>query len=182
MGACTTYLAQVQRALATKNGDTLWVAIGRTSPWTPDDEIPDDPQPGATGIDEPICYRRPVKLTVAKQVDQATYDGLPETDRSNVNGILLQFVDDEDAYTEYARLLYFRAVWNPVTDGHPADDFRQVGLFSGLVPSAGHEADDWLAPANVDDPGLLEYVDNGTVQLMDGTGPIVTTHGVIEFR
>lgn len=182
MGA-TMYRDAVQNALDYKNNTnhTFWIAIGRTSPW-PDEDHPPSITRGETGVDEPICYRRASVVTLARSVSLAEYESAPENERALGDGLCLVFVSDEDAHDHIARYLYLNVCWNPGYDLHPANDFRQVGLYPHLVPAAGHESDEWLAPADVDDPGMLRYLDNDKVQQMDSQGPVVFTPVILEFK
>ncbi|MEW6352109.1 MAG: hypothetical protein AB1646_23910 [Thermodesulfobacteriota bacterium] len=182
--ATTTYRARVKRALEMKNGDQLWVAMGRTTAW-PEETSPPAPLPGATDIDEAIAFGKPVLATLARIVSEAEYGQLTGQQRVTLylggEVIRLGFVADGDAMTQSARFLYYRAVFNPAL-GHPAGPFRQVGIFSSLVPAAGYENADVLAPAHVQDRGLLEYIDHCTVVNMGPEGPVVCIHGAIEFK
>jgi len=66
-----------------------------------------------------------------------------------------------DAFDEGARWVYLESSLN--YDEYPLIDFRQIGWYSHLVPLAGHESEDPLLEENVDDPGILEIIDNRRV-------------------
>ena len=70
------------------------------------------------------------------------------------------YIDDEDAYDEFARFLYAQFTFDGTIVGIPVGTFRQVGVFSELTPTSGHLTDTWLSPANVSDVGILEYISN----------------------
>ena len=95
-------------------------------------------------------------------------------------GTKYEFVSDGNAIAEGARYLYLLARFDP-TSGQPYDTFRQVALFSNLVPASGHESDSWLAPANVSSEGLLEYLDNDVSTIMTETR-LEVIEIMIEFR
>lgn len=171
----TSYDAQVERTLWIK-GKCLWISIGRSTPWPavpptypePDTKTPYE-TPGTHVIDEPICYLRPSLITLARPVSSGG-DVI-------VNGERYAFVAEPDAYTEVARFLYLRAIFDPQEyEGLSFGAFRQSAIYSGLVPAAGHENDQWLAPVNVTDPGLLEYFANHTVVM----GPSADVEIVLE--
>ncbi len=165
----TSYDAQVERALWIK-AKNLWIAIGRTTAW-PTEQIPPSETPGTHDIDEPVAYHRPSVLSLARPVSSGG--------DVTFNGQQYAFVADVDAYTEYARFIYFKAVFDPIEDpGLPLTGFRQSCVYSGLVPAAGHESDQWLAPANVSDPGILEYIANHTLV----SGPSAEIEIVLECR
>lgn len=169
----TTYDGRIQRALNMKNGNDLWVAVGRTTAWTNESSPPDE-DPATTAIDEAIVYVQPGVISLAKTVASG--------EDVEVGGQKYAFVADGNAFTEEARYLYIKGVFDPDSNpGQPAANFRQHGLYSGLTPAAGHETEQWLAPADVSDAGLLEYYENHTVKSL-GAGESREIHIVIEFR
>ena len=169
--AVTTYSGRARRALLHKTNSTYWVAIGRTTAWD-DEEVPPDPSPSASAITEPIVYVTPTTVSLCKVVTSGE-------DITHL-GTKYELVDDVDAITEGARYLYIMARFDP-TSGQPYDTFRQVALYSNLVPASGHESDNWLEPANVSDEGLLEYLDNDVATIMTTTR-LEVIEIMIEFR
>lgn len=167
----TTYTGRARRALLHKQHSTYWVAIGRTTDW-PEENSPPEAAPGATDIEEAIVFVRPQLVSLAKAV-------LSDGD-VDIDGQQFRFVADEDAVAEAGRFLYIKAVFNPA-DGIPTANFRQRAVFTELVPAAGHELDQWLAPANVNHRGVLEYVANTTLRSL-GPGEQRVIELVIEFR
>jgi hypothetical protein len=167
----TSYKGRARRALLHKTNSTYWCAIGRTTVWT-DEENPPAADPTATDIDEAICFVKPSLISLCKIVQSGE-------DFTHL-GTKYAYVSDQNALTENARFLYLVSRFDP-SAGQPYDDYRQVAIFSDLVPDQGHELDSWLAPADVTDPGLLEYIDNDTVVTMasDRLGVIEI---MIEFR
>ncbi len=121
---------------------------------------------------------------MAKEVSQVEYDALAESQRGVVviDEVIryLKLVSDENAQAEIARYVYLRGVSNPAL-GHPASTFRQIGIYSGLVPDAGYENAEWLAATNVDEYGLLEYLDNGTKTEQTESGPVIAIAVALEF-
>jgi len=169
--AVTTYQGRARRGLLHKTNSTYWVAIGRTTAWD-NEKNPPDPSPTASTIEEPVVYVTPTQVTLCKVVSTGE-------DVTHL-GTKYEFVDDVDAIDEGARFLYMLARFDP-TSGQPYDTFRQVALFSNLVPATGHESDSWLAPANVSDEGLLEYLDNDVATIMTDTR-LEVIEIMIEFR
>jgi hypothetical protein len=166
-----------------KQGDDLWVVMGKTSEWTDEDD-PDTPAPGDATIVEPIVAIKPIINTMAVEVTESAYNALQEGFRAavSIEGVVkyLELVADEDAYDRYARYLYIKALYDPIIAGHPAfTSFRVYYLTSGLVPSAGYEDADWLVPDNIDDYGLNEYENAGT-KILDGVAIVLSV--VLEFR
>lgn len=169
--AVTTYSGRARRALLHKTNSTYWVAIGRTTAWD-DEDNPPDPTPSTSAITEPIIYVTPTTVSLCKVVTSGE-------DITHL-GTKYEFVADEDAITEGARYLYMLARFDP-TSGQPYDTFRQVAMYSNLVPGTGHESDSWLAPANVSSEGLLEYIDNDVATIMTETR-LEVIEIMIEFR
>jgi hypothetical protein len=147
------------------------MAIGRTTVWD-DEENPPDPSPTASAIEEPIVYVTPSQVSLCKVVSTGE-------DVTHL-GTKYAFVADEDAVDEGARFLYMLGRFDP-TSGQPYATFRQVALYSNLVPGTGHESDSWLAPANVSDAGLLEYLDYDVSTIMTDTR-LEVIEIMIEFR
>lgn len=151
----TTIDSCVKQALRKKTLDVFWFALGRTTAWANEAQPPDE-SAGAHAIDEPICYVLADVVSLCTPVESGG--------DVQVDGQEYAFVADVDAYTEGARFLYIHADFNvEESPGLPYAGFRQHGLYSGLTPAAGHEADVWLAPVNVQDPGQLEYYRNHPV-------------------
>lgn len=147
----TSYDAQVERALWIKT-KSLWIAIGRTTPW-PNENLPPAEAPGDSAIAETISYVRPSVISLARPVSSGG--------DATISRQQYLFVADADAYTQYARFIYFKALFDPAeTPGLPLNTFRQSAIFSGLTPAAGHENDQWLIPADVAATGILEYSAN----------------------
>lgn len=180
---CTSYKFAADLGVLVKNTWPLWVAIGRTEAWS-NELSPPTPSRGTDDIDTPIVFVRPTILTMARVVSKADYDLAPAGQKATVTiekvDTYYVFVADEDAPDEYARFLYYRAEFNPV-QGIPVDQFRQIGVYTKLVPAAGYEGANWLAPENVQDRGRLAYHDNGEFVNMSPSGPVVGVHAAIEF-
>jgi hypothetical protein len=167
----TTYKGRVKRALAFKQQSSLWACVGRKTAWTDENDPPVE-EPATEYLDEPICYAAPSVITVCKQVSSGG--------DVTVEGQKYAFVSDGDAYTENARFVYLKALFDP-DSGQPNHNFRRTGVYSGLTPQAGYESRQWLDPANVSDPGVLEYLDNHR-EMSLGPGESRQIEIVIEFR
>ncbi len=169
--AVTTYIGRSRRALLHKDNSTYWVAIGRTTAWE-DENVPPAETPGATDIEEAICFVQPQLASLCRPVNE-------NGDFTHL-GQQYAYVADEDALVEDGRFLYILAKFDP-TEGQPYGEFRQTGIFCNLVPVAGYEQAQWLAPANVADRGVLEYLDNDVKTTMAQNRQEVIEI-VIEFR
>jgi hypothetical protein len=181
--AVIKYQSRTKRALEMKNGDDLWVVMGKTSEWE-DEESPDAPLPGDIEIVEPIVAIKVNNKYMASEITYEEYALLGDLERAAVmidsTIVYLQLVDDEDAYDEVARYLYLRVTYDPIVEGHTAfTSFRVYYVVSGLAPASGYEAATWLDPTNIDDYGFVEYENAGTVIL---GGSAINIPVVIEFR
>ena len=67
-------------------------------------------------------------------------------------------VDIEDAYTEGARMVFIEAEFR--YSQVPLRPWTQVGVVSGVVPITGLEARTYLSFSEVQDFGVLEFLDN----------------------
>jgi hypothetical protein len=152
----STYGSRAHRALLFKQNVTLWIGIGRTTEWS-NEALAPDPDPTATTITEPIVYIKASLVSLCVPVS---------SDEDFIHlGTKYQYIIDDDAIINNARFLYITASFDP-SAGQPYGNFRQVGVFSDLVPADGYESESWLEPTHVDSIGILEYLDNDTVTTM----------------
>jgi len=162
------HIDRAWRALLEKTNSEFWVGIGRTTPWD-DEETPPAVDLDAVDIEEPIVYVQATQTHLCKVVTTG--------EDVIVAGVKYAFVADEDALTEIAEFIYMVGEFTGTVGGQPHADFRQWGVLRNLVPAAGHETDTWLAPANVEDPGILAQLENHVKATYDGnwsiTVPIV---------
>lgn len=180
--ASIMYEGCIESALDLKE-KALWIAFaGITTPW-PDDDNPPTPGPGETDVTEPLVYVKAAVKQIVKPVTQGAWEAIPADQRVPLplNGIYYAYVDDADAYDEYARWIYVRGSLNPAASGHPTGTFRMVRVLSGLTPAAGHEGAEWLLSANVADRGKLRWGDNLSAVTVT-TSNLFTVHIPIEFR
>ena len=163
------YDGAVYRALKFKTEVNIWVAIGRTTAWT-NEASPPVVTKTTKDITEAITYVRPVTVSLAKTAEDGdiTIDGVGYD-------LVADGLDDQDA-----RFLYLKTVFNPNL-GQAYGDFRQIAVYADLDTATGHDADDWVNPSNVIDPGTLCYLHNDTVTLMSPVRT-QTIELVLEFK
>lgn len=152
----TKYQGRAESALLKKQHCTFWVAIARTSVW-PNEQAPPSPSPGDDTFNEPICFVRADNVRLCRPVSEGgdiVYRNQP-----------YEFVDDAVAVAEHARYLYMHAEFHPA-QGQPYGPFREISVFSNLVPKAGHENDLWLSPTDVASLGVFQYQDFDVAQNM----------------
>lgn len=132
-----------------ENVGDLYIAIGRTSPWN-DEENPPDPTGLETNVEEVIGF---------KKVDQFYFVVEDEVGGNlTFRGKTWRIVTVDNIFIEQSRWIYVSA--SIVGDELPLSEYRQVGLYSGLVPSFGFENADVLLPNQIDNSGVLEILGN----------------------
>lgn len=184
--AVIKYASITKRIIEMKNYSELWIVLGQQTAWD-DEDVPDIALPETSPVVEPIIAIKPYISSLAKEITVEAYNLLDDNVRAltSADGVTkyLELVTDVDAYTENARILYLKALVDPINLGHPVHDFRVYYVCSDLVPAAGHEDDSWLAPSNVAGYGLVEYENSGKVVLMDDeAGPACYLPACIEFK
>lgn len=168
-----SYMGRARLALLFKEHSTLWAAFGRTTEWVDEDD-PDVLENPLTveSLEEPIVYVKSSFVSLCKQVD--------DNGDVTVGGQDYEFVEDEDAISEEAMYLYSLYELNG-PGGMPTGTYRQVAVFSNVVPAAGHASDDWLLPEDVDDFGNIEYMANRT-KIVFTSGEVRQERVIIEFN
>ena len=153
MPGTSTYTSRVTEALWFKSlAAELWWSIGRTTAWpivVSGVEIPPDPDPTDTGIEEVVGYK------FVDEVETCRLDNASGTIIFHDNKYSI-VSDPDDAYTMDAHYVYIKGTIS--YDELPVDiSYRQIGLQYELVPAVAGTA---LLPAEVSDPGKLLYIAN----------------------
>jgi len=147
----TTNYSKIHNGIRFKN-QTLWMAIGRTTPWTNESSPPAETST-TTSIDEIKGF---VKITNKSMVYEVS-----SGEDIVVLGNKYKFSSDNDAYSNNAKFVYLKGeILNSYFIETPFFKYRQIGIYSNLVPVTGHEGDLYLDPSNVSDAGILEYYSN----------------------
>ena len=149
MGSILTSQAHTMLLKYLYNESSMWVGIGRTTPWD-DENAPPVPDPTATEVEEIVGY----KVYSEKYMVKEDPNG-----ELIFNGKHYKIVSDPD--TELPNLLYIRFDLEP-TD-LPIVDYRQFGLFFGLTALPGYASNTSLLPDEVDSTGMLMAIDNRKV-------------------
>ena len=185
--AGTSYGLRSLINLDLKNNHEFWVVVGQTADWTAEPAV-DAFAPGDTTISGPVVAIKPAVLSLCREVSVGDYNALLESQRASVTieGIThyFAFVADGDYLTEYARFLYGHAIYStPLGMPSPGtESFRQYSIFLDLVPAAGYEDADWLAPGNIDDYGILAYSNKREAITVTSQGPLVVLPFLVELR
>jgi hypothetical protein len=149
----STYAGNRLFMLQLKQENQFWAAIGGQSPW-PDENEPPAEDITANTIIEPIVYVKPQINSMVKPVLSA--GDVLITDQNYI------MVTDAEALEDLeARFLYLQFAFDS-SIGMPVADFRQIGLFTNLIPSVGYNNAEWLIPEHVVSPGTLLRIHNDT--------------------
>jgi hypothetical protein len=129
----------------------FWICLGRTTPWNQTD-TPPEASTNTTTIDEPILYKR---ITQAYFVKPVASNG-----DFYIEGTWYDIITEAQARSELISYVILVASISYEDIGDDSISFRQVGIFSRLVPKEGYEEYTILTPDQVDDPGWLEWYAN----------------------
>lgn len=149
MSAISTSGSHVSRALDFYNKDSLYFCIGKSSSWA-DDTQPPVPVSTTTDVSEIIGFK---KVEVKQLV-------IPDPNGSIVyRNTTWSIVLPINAISQGAKYVYLKTVIQ--YSDLPVGYYRQVGLYSNLVPAVGVPSGQYsLLPAQVADRGILEAFDN----------------------
>lgn len=159
--AILTLQGHVSRAIDFFNKDSIYMAIGKSTPWDKDtvkdyeesrdyDAFP--PAPANTdNLLEVIGYKKVEFRSLVVQDDNGTLE---------YRGSKWKIVPIADAIQMGARWVYISTTltYNELPTEFP---YRQVGVYTGVQLSAGVDENKYnLLPSEVNNPGLLEVLDN----------------------
>lgn len=155
MAGANVYSGDVLSGLDFKNNHEIWIAVGRTSAWTDENNPPDEDR-NDSDITEIVGFKKADVVSLAKQDGGGAIE---------FNGQNYTLVSDGNAYTETARFVYIKASLE--YDTFPVVTFRQTAIYADLTPASGHESDDPILPADVSDNGILRYYRNHVPRFRD---------------
>jgi len=133
--------------------NSSYIAIGKSSAW-PDDSNPPLEDENITSISEIIGYKKVSQFSLARPLASGETTVYPVVTYSSQRYAL---VPVDKAYEQKARWLYAEA--SITIDDFPVNQYRQVGLYTGLVPVSGVTKQN-LLPSEVANPGILRYFEN----------------------
>jgi hypothetical protein len=172
------YEGLVEKALDFKAKD-LWFCFGmKTTAWD-DNDAPPAVLPADNSANEQYLWVQATQKTLCILVDEETYLAAASDERVTLGGVYYVFVDDADAYTNYARYLYVRCLLD-TNAGLPPGTFRQVKIFSGTTQDSGPGAT-WVLPENVTSNGKFRWGRNYPTRTLI-QGEAWTSAVVIEER
>lgn len=120
----------------------IYVGVGRTTAWN-DENDPPTPSSNVEEITELLIYKKPDKVAFI----------VPDNDGTiTVLGNKYRELTLEEARTLQSRLMLVSVTFSTSDFGGIAD-YRQLGVFAYVIPTAGNEAKSVLLPAEINDPG-----------------------------
>lgn len=150
--AITTLKGHVSRAMNFYDIESMWFVVGHKTEWPDGDDYPPVPR-NTDEIEGPLAYKKVESRFLCRPATQEEHGEI------NYRGASWKIIDRGNAPEEGARWVYVMTTL--AYEELPTDIvYRQMGLVTNLVPTAGHETDVVLEPEDVDDSGLLEILDN----------------------
>ncbi|MGC8717973.1 MAG: hypothetical protein ACP5RW_08255 [bacterium] len=150
----------------------MWCCLAGQTAWADDDDPP-APNPATLSVSDPLVYVK------ADFVTLCVWSETPSD--VEIAGNHFTYVTDSEAMDKFARFLYAQFTFDGTIAGMPYGTFRQVAVYSNLVPTSGHSGDIWLPPQNVSSPGTLEYLSNRKPTVFSD-GEIRMERIIIEFK
>lgn len=141
----------VARALSFYNSSNIFVGVGRTTAWS-NESSPPNPTGAETAVEEVFGY----KALYQKKIVKPSEDGEIELLGQHWTEVL-----EANAYTQGAHWVYMSFILSG--NELPLTTYRQVGIYTGLTKANGVTKDN-LLPAEVQDPGRLQVIDNRTAE------------------
>lgn len=164
MPAVSTVQGHVSRALDFYRTPNIYFSIGKTTEWSPDDDLPNvnaltsdenppDPSPEGDVVD----------VRGYKKVDSIFLVYPDPSGELTYNGIKWKIVTNpDDAQTYGARWVYI-ASWLAYSELDTDIAYRQIGVFSNLIKKSTVAASKTaIVPDEVEDRGILQIIYNRT--------------------
>lgn len=191
------YEGRVEDALSLKAKD-LWFCFCRNeTPWPDDGDTDETKVPSHLPADaepaEPYLFVKAEYKSIARVATEGEYDAADPSVRIAIRTggsdddpenppiyVRYLFISDAEAYDHDARWLYARTSID-ASGAHPPGSFRQIKMYSGLVPTSGYQAAAWLTPEKVADRGVFRWGRNYILTTASSSIKW-TAHVVIEKR
>lgn len=148
-----TNTGRVQRGIDFKrNRGSIWVGLGRTTPWS-DEDLPPDEDVDANEVEE---------LFVMKLIDEVSFVAEDEDGPIYFKDVRYKRISDQEAFDTGTASLYLRFELLP--HEKPNINYRQVGVFVDSIPLEGFSDYRLLDASKFKDLGRLVYLSNQKVQ------------------
>lgn len=150
-----TNSAHCARALSLVEQGDLYFGLGKTSPWEGEDEpnfVPPEPDMDATTVEE---------LVGMKKADRVSMVIPSEDGEIEYSSLRFKTLTNEQAFDQKARWVLVEC--NISFEELPPVSYRQIGLFSRVIPKEGYEGKLVLLSDEIKDVGILEVLNNRKV-------------------
>lgn len=151
-----TNAAHCARALAFVESGPIYFGLGKSSPWSENendsDFIPPEPNPNAENLEELIGLKKAERVALVKP---------DENGEIEYAGMTFKTITKEEAFKEKARWVLLETVI--AFDELPPLSYRQIGIFSHVKVKKGVGEKTALLAEDIEDVGILEVLNNRKV-------------------
>jgi len=154
----------VDSAMRFKGSPSLWICIGRTTPWEDENSPPDEND--FEGHPEYLNMTTPEEPIALKRIDFAGLAVPDATGEIRYNTTRYSYVPDTEAVERLARWVYIRASLDYYERNSAGSliigttTYRQATLLSGVVPKAPYRNESVLSVEHVLSFGRIVLVTN----------------------
>lgn len=150
-----TNTAHCSRALALMEQGSIFIGIGRTSPWENENEegfVPPEPNMDAKNLDELVGMKKPdrVSMVIPDEMGDIEYAQIKFKTLTKEEALKLK-----SRWVLIESTIYFEEL--------PPVAYRQIGIFSRVKPVSGKENSKVLLAKDIEDVGVLEVLANRKV-------------------
>lgn len=162
------------------NANNTWIVLGQTSAW------PSEPTPPAevittTSINQAFCaIKATIQWVVADELGTIYFTGLDNVLRTYSEVTTLAALATDVASTV---LISATVTGDQIASlfSDVAPTWRQLGVYTDLVPAVGYTTYTFIAAANVGTWGQLEVYDNRTPISLPNSGSFYTVQTMIQY-
>lgn len=150
-----TNTAHCSRALAFVEQGNIYIGLGRTSPWEGENEegfVPPEPDLNTENLDELVGLKK------ADRVSLVIPDEYGDIEYAKIK---FKTLSKDEALRAKARWVLIESTIH--FEELPPVAYRQIGVFSRVLPIDGKEKNKTLMPKDIKDIGILEVLANRKV-------------------
>lgn len=150
-----TNTAHCARALSLVEQGNIYIGIGKTSPWTGENDdgfVPPEPNPDAENLEELVGMKKADRVSLV----------IPD-DYGDIEYAQIKFktLSKDEALRQKSRWVLIESTI--YYDELPPVAYRQIGVFSRVTPKEGKDKNRILLTNDIDDVGVLEVLANRKV-------------------
>lgn len=164
MPAVSIIEGHVSRAIDFYNTQNKYFSIGKTTPWSPQDDLPNvsastsetnPPTPSPSGVLTNIVGFKKVESTYLVYPDA--------TGELTYNGRKWKIVNDITQAVQLGARWVYLSTWLSYSELNPDISYRQIGVLTGLQKKSTVAENKYaLSPAEVQSMGILQTIYNRT--------------------